>query len=68
MKKLKKQHLAEPLQRELMRVVNKESLKDWAKQEQPPFPVYKKCDNIKNDKIWRHLLRGIIKTAKELRP
>ena len=39
--------------------VNKEANEEWAKKEIPPFPVYKKCDTIKNNVGWRNLLRQL---------
>ena len=36
-------------------------LEEKIETERPPFPVYKKCENIKNNVGWRNFLR-------ELRP
>lgn len=62
------QQLAEPLQQHLLKIVQKESNAEWSKTPIPQAPQIKKCEGIKNDTIWKHMLRDIINTAKELRP
>lgn len=52
----------------IQKLANKDSNREWGNTKQPDFPVYKTCNGIKNDKIWRHFLRGIINGAKQLRP
>lgn len=55
----------------IQKIANKESNKAWGNTptpEIPKFEVYKTCNGIKNDNIWRNLLRSIIREAKQLRP
>lgn len=55
----------------IQKLADKESNKVWGSKEEdkmPKFEVYKTCDGIKNDKVWRHFLRGIIKGVKQLKP
>ena len=43
----------------IKKLADKESLVEWGKTETPPFPVYKKCENIRNSVGWRNLLRQL---------
>jgi len=38
------QHLAEPLQKHLIKLVNKEAEEEWSKKENPPLPSYQKVE------------------------
>lgn len=56
----KMQHLIEPLNKELLKIVKKEADKEWSKKkDNVPFPVYKKCEPIRNSVGWRNLLRSL---------
>lgn len=52
----------------IKKLATKEANRKWGNTEQPPTPVFKKCENITNNSLWRHFLRNIIKGAKQMRP
>jgi len=60
------QHLSEPLQKELLKIVQRESLAEWAERNEiPKTPEIKKCDTIKNNAGYYNFIRSVLN---ELRP
>jgi hypothetical protein len=44
----------------IQKLADKESNKAWGgKESKPSFPVYKKCEGIRNSVGWRNLLRQL---------
>lgn len=43
----------------IKKLATNEANREWGNTEQPPFPVYKKCENIRNSVGWRNLLRQL---------